>query len=127
VHYNDSVARCSTLSPLTAAYQPFIGLEPVDWAARRAEQWTYFQGRPNRTYLEVDYHDKEDAKRLGAKWGAQCPRGDALGQGMWFARTCDSAGREPFEKWLPLTTCQPLPQPQQGVLHQVRLHAEKLS
>lgn len=46
---------------------------------------------PDRIYLNVPFRDKDEAKRLGAKW-------DALDRGWWIT---SSALGERFEQWLP--------------------------
>lgn len=45
-----------------------------------------------RTYLDVPYEQKDEAKGLGAKWDNQ--------QRVWFVP--DGVALEPFSKWLPV-------------------------
>jgi hypothetical protein len=68
------------------------------------------------TFLNVRYEEKEEAKRLGARW-------DSIAK-QWYVP--DGIAIEPFSKWLP--NAQVLPSRVKGSCrHGFRLTASELS
>lgn len=63
-------------------------------------QQHYFNQHPDRTYLDVEYEEKDVVKALGAWWDADCPRGP-YAMGKWYIPPALDGNVEAFAKWLP--------------------------